>query len=321
MHHINLEAAGLTKQQGDIIRSILFLKSNGIKIAPIEIYTAYQKVAGKAIQKPNLFAQLRTMADLGFLVKTLGEYHVNMQAVVKAAREKKKNLEAELERLKEETGKLEKFSKNPEFQSNLPVLQYLDQNSYFDAAAYQMAESEEIYTNSVFPWICFPYPMAEAAKSINYCVQMQKLCEKRSLNVKYISAFNCEYFAGLALKAANGNRKGALDLCSQALQNMRNMLKLYPTLSVRFMPRSFDMHFIVTKPKVGNPYNAYFYFYAGPGVIQSGVVINSPELACNLYNAFNREFDRAVDLRSARGKHILDSIGKELRKLIIKKLV
>src|SRR3989338_3825417 len=156
MHRINLGAAGLTKQQGDIIRSILFLKSNGTKSAPIEIYTAYQKVAGKAIQKPNLFAQLRTMTDLGFLVKTLGEYHVNMQAVVKTAREKKKNIEAELKRLEEETEKLEKFSKNPEFQPNLPVLQYLNPNSYFDAAEDQMTESEEIYINSVFPWICFP---------------------------------------------------------------------------------------------------------------------------------------------------------------------
>jgi len=319
MNHIDFREAGMTQQQSDIIHSAIAAKAKGLKCSPAEIQNFYEKSTGKIIQRSNLFTQLKILSGASFLTKQNGEYFVNVSALLKSIENRKTGLAEKMERLDEQIKEIEKIKSESSLRQALPVLQYISPEKYFNIIAGQMKDAETIFVNSVYPWISLGYPLAEATGALDYCVQIRRLCEKNELEVNYLSSFNCEYLAGIALRAAKGDRKIALRECLKALENMRSQLKLHENLKIKFIPKGLDLHFIILKPKGGGPHSIYFYIYTGHGEIASGVVINSIDMAKGLCKIFERDFKDSFDMGSPRAGNIYKILERQFRNLLFGK--
>jgi hypothetical protein len=313
---IDWESIGLTKQQAGIMQAALIMNAKGLHCTPVELQRAYEKFSGNAIQKPNFFAQLKTLTGMSMLTKQGGEYVVNLFAISKSIEMRKKELIEAAEKLETQRKNFKKLTTSLALKPQLPLVQYQSIEKYFGLLAEQLSESELFCNNSIFPWTSFSYPIAQISGSPEYFTRLREALEKGTANIWYITAFNCQYLTKLALKATQGNRKLALQECLRTLDNMKSQLKLFPNLHIKYVPKVINLHFVILKPGDGEPFNIYLFIFGKPGEIQNGVIINSPEMAENVYKMFNDEFNRALDMRSPKAAWVYKMLEKQFRSLL-----
>ena len=109
---------GLTEQQFDLLKAIDLAATNK-EPKPKDIEIAYQKITGKPIQKPNMFAQLRELQAGEFVIKTNGFYYVNKNKIKQALLEKKKILDEGISKCEALTKNVDQFFKSDSAQTVL----------------------------------------------------------------------------------------------------------------------------------------------------------------------------------------------------------
>lgn len=323
MERIDFEAAGLTRQQAEIMQAVLGVKASGEECRPSAIQAEYERFTGKSIQKPNFFTQLKHLTTTSMLVKEGGGYSVNVPALSRAFESEKKRLEREVAHFEAQQKGLKGLAasgRRPE----LPLIQYSSLDDYFTRIADQMGEAEVACFNSIYPWTAFSYPIARASGAFGYFTRLREFCEEGRASLKYITSFNSAYLVDLALSASKGDKKLALQECLRTLENMRSHLELYPKLEVRYAQRTLGLHFGVLKPRGSEPYNLYLFIFgkpgevrggvaSKPGSIRNGVVINEEEMAQNVYKLFNEEFAASLDMRSPKAKKVYAQLEDQFR--------
>jgi len=313
---IDFEAAGLTRQQSVIMQAVLNARAKGLDCRPSNIQAEYEQLSGRGIQKPNFFTQLKHLTTTGVLVKSDREYALNTPALSRAFAESRSRLEAEIKRSEEQERLLKKIASGAGEKPSMPLIQYCSLEDYFQAIADRMGESELLCSNSIFPWTCFSGPIAHVCGATAYYNRITELSEKGSLEVRYTTPFNCGYLAGLALKAARGNRAIALKECLRTIDNMKTQLELQPNLDIHYVPKTLGLHFVVLKPVGAEPRTLYFFIFGKPGEIKNGVVINSEEMAANVYQLFNEDFKASMSMRSKSAHKVYSMLEGRFRSIL-----
>jgi hypothetical protein len=314
---VKWDSLGLTRQQADIMQTALMLASGKAKCTPVEIQRAYEKAAGQTVQKPNFFAQLKTLTGMSFLLKQGTEYVPNPPAIERALEARKRQLKEEAAKLEMQARDFKKLAESAGLQSFAPLVQYQSLESYFGHLAEHLDDECEVFcSNSVFPWVVFSTPIAAVSGSAEYYSRVRALCGRKDTDVRYITGLNARYLVDLALRTTRGDRKAALRECLKTLENMRSMLRLFPNLHIRHIPGAMNFHFVVNKPRGGEPHCLYLFIFGKTGDIQNGVVINSSGMAADMFKMFNEEFDRALDMRSPKAANVYKMLEKQFRAIL-----
>ncbi|MEM5814491.1 MAG: hypothetical protein QXD77_01625 [Candidatus Aenigmatarchaeota archaeon] len=313
---VDWRSIGLTDQQAGIMRAVLAVRSKGLRSSPAELQRAYEKASGQPIQKPNFFAQLKVLLDRSFLLKQGGEYFANLPALEKALDGRSQALETEAEKLRMQSKNFKKLVDAAALQPSAPLVQYQSLENYFGQLADQLDDAELFCSNSVFPWVCFSIIIASVSGSMEYYNKIRALCGRKDVEVRYISAFNAEHLARLALRATHGDKRMALQECLKSLSNLRSMLKIFPNLHIRCIPGALNFHFVVLKPRDSEPRSLYLFIFGEPGDIQNGVIINSPRMAQDVQGMFEDEFRKALDMRSPKAEAVYKRLEREFRALL-----
>ncbi len=179
---------GVTEQQIGLLRAIDHASAAG-KSRPKDIEMAYTAFIGKTIQITNMFAQLRALQQMGFVVKVGTEYGIKKEQIQHSINKK-------IAELAEEIKYCDVFSKEIDklFENTLDKLavRFFSHHELYAERINELKIAHTFCRTSHLPSILQAEPWQKMYGTTEYANTIIRLCKAGKLNVYYVLSLRPE---------------------------------------------------------------------------------------------------------------------------------
>ncbi len=291
----------LTEQQTRIIKIISLLNNLNIDASPNKINEKYKELFGKKIDKPNLFRQLKILVNESLIHKNEKfAYILDFEGISRLLSRKEEQIKKEIQNFNEFKmnlmGRLKSLA-----ESETPRVKYLPTTKdYFDEVVRYLIDADVIYIVSPFANITFTSIVSESASRKEYNEILHKRCFfDKTLRVKYLTKLNLVIPYTHAYKKYK-DKNASLRECKIIVDNLINMLKTHPLLSMHYLDNPFGFDFLLPV-KNNDPKHIFLYIRNKDNIITSGLYIKSSQIAKKAEEHFLNECKIALNLKSKKG--------------------
>ncbi len=300
---------GITEQQFALLRAIDKI-SREKNPAPKDIEEKYKIIAGKPIQKSNMFTQLRELQANEFIIKTNGIYQVNKDKIKLALLEKKESLSEEISKCGALTKDINQFFKSD---SGLTVLKCLNKEQLFEHYVKVLNYTKLLCRIGDMPNVLQSDIYKQNIGSEEYARTLIEKCSKGTLTAKYIVSLRPEK-TFLRLFSKTKDKKKSYELTAACYNKLIELLKI-PNLQFRYLAIEFSTFNLTVGPAFASlqlPLRASVYELVG------GVIIEDKAI-CEAYEAmFDKLYESAQPLTAQLVKKIARKNLGELHNIMDK---
>lgn len=295
---------GVTEQQFELLKAIDLASAEG-QAKPKNIEHAYQKLTGKPIQKPNLFAQLRELQKQEFVTKLEGTYRVNNIKLKQSLLRRKQELSesiAKCDTLSNDVDKLFKFAPTG------VRVQFLERNPYITSGASRLKEASSYKRVAQLPSITYSESFLKLSGMKEYAETIKERCKTGALEVKYIVSLRPRRAFLRALDAFKDKARAYKEV-EECFENMIKLLKL-PNLELRYSDAQLESISLFYPAIIVLPMRSSEANFIG------GISIESEEVYDVYESMFENFWAKAVPLTEALIRKIAKQKLKELKTYI-----
>ena len=307
----------VTPQQFDILETILRLQKQGIKTTPKNIIEEDVKIhEGPKIQKSNLFTQLKTLRNRGFVKKEeKASYVVSFKGIKKELSKASKKLDEEMHEFQNAYAQTEEYFKELTSDKSRITVEFFEYDDMYEKAAEMLMGAEEGSVTSAFPRILYPNSpcLMRTPGARRYAETLWNLCiKKKQLRVSYLTRMDVGYLFNRLYKTYN-NPELAYDEGNIILNNLEALMDSSDELTVYFIDSPYGMDVVIPQSQVSDEFFILIRDKTGRGT--GAVFIKSGELIFRFKELFSKDCKRAIKMRGAEGKKIIKMLRKRLDKV------
>ncbi len=303
--HSNIgDLMGVTEQQFELLRAIDAASAEG-GAKPKSIEIAYRKLTNKFIQKPNLFAQLKDLQKLGFVLKSNGIYQVNNAKLKQSLQKKKEDLKADIGECDSASKGIDQIFKADKTKI---VVHYFDFEASEKLSCEKLNEVKFYKRPGNIPSLAYSEVLGKLLGTTEHKAAMKENCLKGNLKVQYILSLNPRR---VFLKAHDAlkNKELAYNEVKTCYDNLAKLSKMQ-NVEFRYLDANIDsvtLYLSDTSDVVALPIRSSAHGIAGFVWIESKDV-------CDAYkNMFDRLWESAKPLDENLIMKIARQKLKELR--------
>lgn len=296
---------GITKQQMDILSTIIELQKKSKEVSPKDIISEYNRKYNKHLQKPNVFVQMRYLMELGIVKRiSAGKYNVDSAAIMSQIKNKKTSLLAEVKAIDLAEDKVSDLSFLEE--EKKPIVNYFGQDDTFALLADMISRANNFYMSTSFPGVSFTYPMYSYGKSTKYWLALNDFL-KDGKEMYYITTLDATIPFWFAFNALN-DKKRAVSEALATFENFRNQIKNFKNYHIGLVSFPFEPGQTIL-PEEDYPRRIVTLIRDPRRRVLGGISIESKSISAEYKKMFLAEFENSTKVTKSN----VDAIVRKLK--------
>jgi len=318
---------GVTKQQTQIMLIINRLSSNKQPTSPKNICSEFQKMHGHLLQKSNLFTQIKTLLEKGFVTKEGKANYTMVPDIMKSdLLSKKDTMLSEIVQLEEMLDTLDNLFIEMSEDASDQSVEYLRKKELFEQLVLKLNHAKECYIVSKFPNVSLTPASYVKLDRGDYIETLQQRCfVKKDLKLHLLTSPGIDLPFESAVQFYDNDYEAAYKECEIVIKRLENQVIKYDNLDVRYLEHPFGFDVII--PVFDDVKEFFMFIRDEKELIQGGIHITSAKTAKRAYDRILMECTNAVrvdrdyiptlsknmyeDLNILYGKHV--SSGSSLK--------
>lgn len=305
----------LTGQQAQVLALIYQLEEDSEQGSPKNIGRRYQKAHGKRIQKPNLFALLKILADHGLITKEgPADYRISFDGIQEALSQHRTRMEKETREFSQLEKSAQDYFRRHIARPDRPVVNYLDYNQLFTEFPQKALNVAALYMVSSFPLISYTYKLADSlGRTVLQETLWRRCLSDGSLRVHYLTDLDIDYLFTHSFRV-HGDPKNAYIECEAILDQLETQVHSNKdSLDVRYVDELHGMDVAVLEPEDGTPKEFLLLIKDEHQDLSGGIHIKSVDTTRQAMDSFQRSFEYAEPLSGKQGGKILEGVRQRLQ--------
>jgi predicted transcriptional regulator len=295
---------GVTEQQFELMKAIDHTSATD-KSRPKDIEQSYKKLTGKPIQKSNMFAQLKELQKIGFVIKRGAEYAINKPQIQQSASKKKQELSNNIKKCDQVSNGLDKiFESAPDSL----VVKYFPHLDLYGERIQELKDAKIFCRTSHLPSILQPEIWQQMYGTKEYAAAIIDLCRTGKLTTYYVLSLRPEK-TFLRIYKKLQDKKQAYELTASCYDKLIELLRV-PNLCFRYSSEGAETFSVILGDSFGTlqlPLRESLTKHKG------GIVIESKANAEFYKKIFDEVYDSAQPLTAKLVKNIAKKSLSHLR--------